>query len=427
MISKYFNNKIIRNGIIFSFFSFFNSGISFFLVLILARYLSPTEYGYLNLFTSITAILSLLMTLNTSSYFSVSFFKLEKRELKKILSGVILVLFGVSFSLSLLILVFSGVSAQYIGLGYKYQFLALLICFFQAFITLRLEIWRLEERPILYGFFSSLLSILSLGITLLFVIYFQAGWIGRVDSFIIVTTFFSLISLISLIKEKQIDRIKPSKKILHEALSYGLPLIPHSISTWVRQGGDRYLINYFLGVTQLGYFSFAFNVYNIILILGAAFNATYSVNIYKILSKDAKTGIITLRKQIKIMCFFFIVASISIFLFVYFLIPIFFPKYEPSTKYLFPLIMAGLFQCLYLCFVNFLFFYKKTKKLMYITVSISIFHFILSFFLTKYGMIYTAYITMFTNFLIFIIVALYANKYIKFNIFNFQKKIDESS
>lgn len=427
MISKYFNNKIIRNGIIFSFFSFFNSGISFFLVLILARYLSPTEYGYLNLFTTITAILSLLMTLNTSSYFSVSYFKLEKKDLQKILSGVVLVLLGVSFSLTVLILLFSRVSAQYIGLGYKYQLLALLICFFQAFITLRLEVWRLEEKPILYGVFSSLLSALNLGITLLFVIYFQAGWIGRVDSFIIVTTFFSLISLISLIKERQIERTKPSKKILHEALSYGLPLIPHSISTWVRQGGDRYLINYFLGVTQLGYFSFAFNVYNIILILGAAFNATYSVNIYKILSKDAKTGIITLRKQIKIMCFFFIIASMSIFLFIYFLIPIFFPKYEPSTKYLLPLIMAGLFQCLYLCFVNFLFFYKKTQKLMYITVSVSIFHFILSFFLTKYGMIYTAYITMFTNFLIFIIVAIYANKYIKFKIFNFRKKIDELS
>ncbi|MDR2951408.1 MAG: oligosaccharide flippase family protein [Prevotella sp.] len=416
MISRYLNNKLFRNGVIFSFFSFFNSGVSFFLIIILAKYFSPAEYGYLNLFTTITTILNLLMTLNTSGYFSISFFKLEKEDLQRILSGVVLVIFSVSTFLTLLIFIFSDISVKYIGLESKYQFLALLVCFFQAFITLRLEIWRLEEKPIIYGVFSSLFSLLSFGITLLFVIYFNSGWVGRVDSFVIVTTFFSLISIIMLIRDRYTIKIKPRKKILYNALSYGLPLIPHSISTWVRQGGDRYLINYFLGINQLGYFSFAFNVYNIILILGSAFNATYSVNLFKILSENEKTGVIILRKQIKIMCMFFTIASLLIFLFVYFLIPIFFPKYEPSTQYLFPLVMAGLFQCLYLCFVNFLFFYKKTRILMYITVSISFLHFILSFALTRYGMIYTAYITMFTNFLIFLIVAIYSNKYINFKI-----------
>ncbi|MBD8349067.1 lipopolysaccharide biosynthesis protein [Dysgonomonas sp. HGC4] len=413
------NNKLFRNGALFSIFSFLNSGISFLLLFVLANYFSPEEYGYLNLFTTITTVFSLLVTLNTNGFFSISYFRVSEETLKRIISCVLVVSFIVSFFFGVLIICFSSISSKIIGIGFQYQLIALIICFFQVFITLKLEIWRLEERPISYGVFTFGIAVFSAIFALYFVIKLDMGWLGRVYSQLLIIVSFFIISATLLIKEGYITRLEPTKKIMKEALLYGVPLVPHSLSTWIRQGLDRYIINLYLGVTEVGYFSFAFNIYNIILMIGTAFNATNSVHLFKILSevnKDEAEVKRKLRKQIKLMCVFFLAIALIIIMCSYIFIPIVFPQYNPSIPYLFPLVAAGFFQCLYFLFVNFLFFYKKTKKLMIITISVSVFHLLLSLAFTRFGMIYTAYISLFSNFLICLFVIIYSNRYLNFNL-----------
>ena len=42
-------NKLLLKGALFSFFSFFNQGASFLLLIILANYIAPSDYGTLSL------------------------------------------------------------------------------------------------------------------------------------------------------------------------------------------------------------------------------------------------------------------------------------------------------------------------------------------------------------------------------------------
>ena len=51
------HNKTVRNGGLFAIFSFFNRGISFVLLTILARYISPADYGELSLFNTLITLL----------------------------------------------------------------------------------------------------------------------------------------------------------------------------------------------------------------------------------------------------------------------------------------------------------------------------------------------------------------------------------
>ncbi len=412
LVNNLVNNKVFRHGVLFSFFSFLNNGISFLLILVLAKYFTPSEYGYLNLFTTLVTVFSLIISLNTLGFLSISFFNSTKEELQQIVKCILIVSLLVFSFFFIVIFIFSGYSLAWVGVGYQYQIIALLICLFQAVNNLKLEIWRLEEKPVSYGIYSLALVLLNSGLTLYFVVRLHMGWEGRVYSFFGVTGLFFITSLILLFKQRYIVNVKLTKIVFKQALSYGLPLIPHSLSTWIRQGGDRYIINLFLGIDQVGYFSFSFNIYNIVLMIGAAFNATNSVNIFKCLAEKNHDTERKLRKQIKIMSIFFVILSFIIWGGCCLSIPLWFPQYKPAIQYLFPLVMAGLFQCLYLLFVNFLFFYKKTKKLMYITVSVSVIHLLLSFALTRFGMIYTAYITMIGNFIIFFLVMLYARKFI---------------
>lgn len=74
-LRKLRTNTVFKNGILFTMFSFLNSGINFLLLIILANFISPLEYGELNLFNTFVTLLSMLISLNTTGIISVEFLK----------------------------------------------------------------------------------------------------------------------------------------------------------------------------------------------------------------------------------------------------------------------------------------------------------------------------------------------------------------
>lgn len=413
IISKIFKNSLFKNGALFAFFSFLNSGINFLLLIILANFISPLEYGELNLFNTFVTLLSMLISLNTTGIISVEFFKTSREQFRKVLNGVLLLSTGTLCFFTSLLLILSNYLNIALGLSTEYQWLALLICYLQVFSSVNLDIWRLEEKPVSYGLYSVSTVLLNFILTLTLVIAFHQGWLGRLYAQVGVGVVFFFISVTFLIRRGYLKKLWPDKRNLKDALSFGLPLIPHTTSTWIRQGLDRYIINYFYVTSDVGLFSFAYNFANVIQIVGFAFNATNSVFIYKNLSLDAVAARSCLWKQTKMMLLFFVLLAIFVCLATSIFIPVILPEYIGSIPYLFPLCIAAMSQCIYYLFVNYLFYYKKTRGLMYITFSMSILHFLLSLLLTRYSIMYTAYITMTVNFFITILVFLYSRKIYK--------------
>lgn len=413
IINKLQKNSVFKNGALFALFSFLNSGINFLLLIILANFISPLEYGELNLFNTFVTLLSMLISLNTTGIISVEFFKTSQEQFRKVLNGVLLLSTGTLCFFTFLLLLFSNYLKIAVGLSIEYQWLALFICYLQVFSAVNLDIWRLEEKPVSYGLYSVSTVLLNFVLTLILVITFHKGWLGRLYAQVGVGVIFFFISIAFLIKRGYFKKVWPDKKNVKDALSFGLPLIPHTTSTWIRQGLDRYIINFFYVTSDVGLFSFAYNFANVIQIVGFAFNATNSVFIYKNLSQDAVSARSRLWKQTKMMLLFFVLLAIFVCLATSIFIPVIIPEYAGSIPYLFPLCMAAMSQCIYYLFVNYLFYFKKTKGLMYITFSMSILHFLLSLLLTKYSIMYTAYITMTVNFIITTLVFLYSRKIYK--------------
>ena len=410
LYSKLKNNSSLKNGILFTIFAFLSNGINFLILITLAGYLSPDGYGQLNLFTTFITIFSVLIPLGTTGFVAVSFFRKTKEELRDVIN---IIFFISSFILILIlfILIFGGTLLEkMIGFSNEYQIIALLICFFQIFNLINLEIWRLEEKPIKYGIYSFGIAFFNFILTFIFVLLFKMDWTGRVYAQLAIAIIFFSISIYILIHRKYFILRKINIPLLKETLSFGVPLIPHQITSWIRQGLDRYIINFFIGTTSVGLFSFAFNFGNIIHMVGIAFNASNSVFIYKNLSDKTDATRNKLYKQTCFMSLFFFILTIIVFCGAYYLIPYIFPKYKESLPFLFPICLGAFFQCNYYLFVNYLFYYKKTKGLMYITTTISVLHLLLSFLFTRYSTLYTAYITLFSNFAICLLVILYSQK-----------------
>lgn len=379
-------------------------------MMLMARYVQPESYGQLSLFTTMISLLSIFICLNTNGMIGVNFFTASKDVIQRFLN--------VTLITSLLVYLFfltgtflmKSQFEDWTGLDTAFQFCAISVCLLQVVSSSLLDIWRLEEKVGRYGVFSMLMVISNLVLTVLFVALMKLDWQGRVYAQVLTCVLFSIIAFIVLVKKGYLKRVFPLKKDFVEGYKFGIPLIPHSTSFWLRQGLDRYIINAFFVQSAVGLFSFAYNFANIIQIIGSAFNASYSVNIYKTLATADADSMRVLRRNCRYLLSVYLLLTLAVCLFASMLIPLVFPKYSDCIIYLFPLCGGAMFQCFYLVYVNILFFYKKTKKLMYITFTCSLLHCLLSFLLTKYGVIYTAYISLFSNMLIFMGVYGYSRR-----------------
>lgn len=408
------HNKTVQNGAMFSIFSFLNAGISFVLLIIIAGFISPEGYGRINLFTTTVQIFTYLICLNSSGIVSIVFFKDNTESFKRSINTVLAIAIACFLFLSLILLLFNEALEKAIGLDFYFQWIALWICLITVVTQLNLDIFRIEEKVKQYGYYSVILTVLNFVLTLLLVITFKYDWKGRIYAQVISCLVLFAFSCFFLIKNKYITIIKPTKESLKEALSFGVPLIPHSASTWLRQGMDRYFINAFHSTAQVGLFSLSMNFANVITILGTAFNQTNSVYIYKNLSAENTNEVKNkLRKQTFVLTLFFGIVATIVAGGSYLLVPIVFPKYADAVKYIPLLCVSTFFKCIYLQFCNYLFYYKKTLGLMYITFGSALLQVVLSFTLTRYSVFYATVINAFIDFVIALAVFLYSRKFYK--------------
>lgn len=413
IIQRILNNKNFRNGALFALFSFFNTGINFVIMMVMARFIKPDSYGQLSLFTTMVSLPSIFICLNTNGFIGVNFFSSSKEKIQRLLNVVVLTTLLAYMVMLTAMCCFTSALEEVSGLTIVYQFYAISFCALNVMNALLLDVWRLEEKVWRYGTFSVLLVICNLILTVLFVGFLRWDWQGRMYAQVITCAGFAVLAFYILTKKNYLRMVFPKKEDFVGAYRFGIPLIPHTTSFWLRQGLDRYVINAFTTQAMVGLFSFAANFANIIQIIGSAFNASYSVNIYKTLATANIDSVKLLRRNCWYLVGVYFVITLLIFLFASLLIPFAFPQYNDCIIYLFPLCGGAMFQCFYLVYVNILFFYKRTKILMYITFTCSLLHCIMSLLLTKYGVIYTAYISLFSNMLIFMGVYGYSKRILR--------------
>ena len=413
IIQRILNNKNFRNGALFALFSFFNTGINFVIMMVMARFIKPDSYGQLSLFTTMVSLLSIFICLNTNGFIGVNFFSSSKEKIQRLLNVVVLTTLLAYMVMLTAMCCFTSALEEVSGLTIVYQFYAISFCALNVMNAFLLDVWRLEEKVWRYGTFSVLLVICNLILTVLFVGFLRWDWQGRMYAQVITCAGFAVLAFYILTKKNYLRMVFPKKEDFVGAYRFGIPLIPHTTSFWLRQGLDRYVINAFTTQAMVGLFSFAANFANIIQIIGSAFNASYSVNIYKTLATANIDSVKLLRRNCWYLVGVYFVITLLIFLFASLLIPFAFPQYNDCIIYLFPLCGGAMFQCIYLVYVNILFFYKRTKILMYITFTCSLLHCIMSLLLTKYGVIYTAYISLFSNMLIFMGVYGYSKRILR--------------
>ncbi len=407
-------NSTIKKASLYTIFSFLNSGINFFILLLLAALLTPSDYGLLNLFNTFYAVLLFLISLSTTGFVSVIFFKGSVIEYKRSVSAVLFITIVVFSVLSIILfLVPSQLAASYLGFSKTIGWIALWISMTQVSVTLILDIWRIEEKIYHYGFYSFLFALLNLLLTVFCVQWLAMGWLGRLYAQFLVTFIFSGIALVIMYK-KDLLKYFPDRNTIFKVLLYGIPLIPHAVSFWLRQGFDKYIVNFYYSVAMVGAYSLAMNIGSIINVIGNAYNSTNSVYLFKTFAQEYT--VLNYKNYVKRNNIAFAVFGVITFAVItvgLLLIKIFFHKYLPAMPYVIPLCIGSYLQCIYVLYVNVLFYYLKTKQLMIITFLCSLIHVLMSLWLTKYSLMNTCYVFVLSNLATMLMVYVYSNNILK--------------
>ena len=383
-------------------FSFFNSGVSFLLLIILAKFILPDDYGRLSIFNTIVTFLGYFIALSTTGYESITFFRKNRREFTSDFTAIHIIATFVFLFFSIVILVGGEKLASLLSLSVNLLWVALVISYTGVYVLMILSYYRVRQKVCQYGIISCSSAALNFVLALFFVVIMNDGWVGRVYSQLLCSIMASIIALYLYRRYRLLNFSNQSRQRFMNIILWGVPLIPHMAAIWIRQGLDRYIIESSHSMTEVGLFSFALNLVNIIIIIGSSFNNSFSVEIYQVLSSGLKAAEKkrTLYRKSQKMIVVFLVATVVVVLGCTLLVPFALPTYSKALPYFMILSIYGFVQCLYFLVVNYLFYYKKNKEIMYTTFGTSIIHLLLSLLLTKYSLFYTCVLYVFIQILI---------------------------
>lgn len=250
---------------------------------IFTRVFLPADYGIINLITSITYFLSLLLIFGMDAATSVSYYQYGK-EKKTIVSTAFwfLAIWGV-----VLVGLASLFSRQFSHLSFHTNsyYLLFLIAFATAFFTLLVSfaklIFRLEFQAKTFAFIAIFQAIISTALMIILVVVLKYGLAGYLGGTLI-GTFASFILAFGCILYRKTIIFKFNLTRLKEMLAYGVMMVPTALSFYVFDLSDRYFINHYWNLTELGLYSIAINIASLLTFFSIALGQAWTPYILKL-------------------------------------------------------------------------------------------------------------------------------------------------
>lgn len=363
---------------------FLNNSLPFLLLPILTSYLSADDFGKIATFNSIGAVAFIFVGLNLNSAVNVNYFLLSKKEMDLFVSNTLFVVTICFLVLLILMIALKTYVSSFFNIGFIWILLTIFNSYGLYVITINVTLWLAEKRPKSYGIFQISQTVFIFVSSLIFVINYNFDWRGRVLAISLGTLIFSLISWFSL-KKRNFLVFKINIDLILDALKFGLPLIPHTLSAWLRNGAIIFILVRMIGTTQAGLFDVGGKISLVISTLAIAVNKAWNPYLYNLLSNnptDIQKRKIVILMYLFFTCLFLMAIILSFFSTV--IVRAFLDiNFLESAKFIAWQSFGAAFYGMYTIVVSLIFYKKKTKILAIITITIALLNILLAYTLIK--------------------------------------------
>lgn len=391
------------------------SAISYIITPVYTRLLTPDEYGGYVVFATWLQIFGIIAMFNLQhgvfnngmiehpdkrNEYSFSMFGLS--------NVITIIFFAILFALYPFI-------KDYVGL--RWEFLILMLAVFLTEPAYRFWFTRqrfeLKYKNVILA--TLVIVLITQSITLLSVLCTKGSRMdARIYSFQLSYIIIYLIFGIYLAKK---SKFKTDTSFWKSAFMFNLPLLPHYLSMYLLGNCDKIMISNIVGESATAYYSIAHSVATISLMLWSSINGALIPYTYeKCKSKDYSS----ISKITTPILLVFAAVCLCVILLAPEVVWIMADKDYYQAIYVIPPIIGGVFfQIQYYIYANILYYYKKTKYVMYSSLVATILNILLNYiFIKMYGYMAAGYTTLVSYFVKSIMDYLALRKEVKTEVYN---------
>ena len=386
--------SLARKSVVYGFGSMLLKAIGFLLIPVYTRHLTSADFGTVALAGSLTAVLSILFALELRGAINYFYYQPGSPEERLSRNGTIwLAMVGLALILALVAdrlgqplfaLVFQSVPFDpYVRLVIWTTFFAVLGQFPQL-------IFQVREKPLPYVALLVSNAVLTIGLVIYFVVYRGLGAYGYLLGLFFAGALMSLPYLLVALRNL---RLTMQWGLLIPILLYSLPLVPHSLSSWLLELSDRFILEKFVPLAEIGIYSLGYQFGSIVNLVASAMNTAWVPFVFRILEQTPQEA----AARISRLSTYFVLVLTLVFLGVGLYVRevnllVTSDAFYPAYRVAYWVALGQLLQGLYYIPVNFLFLRNQTSYIPIITISSAVVDIILNLLLLPhYGMIAAAW------------------------------------
>ena len=399
---------LLGNALIYILSDGITKALSFLILPFVSFYLIPEQLGIAANFDVLQSILMLLAgqaIVNALPYF---YYDRSREEIGLLVSNLLFIIIVVNLCFLIIILLIYGLIDEYLHIGLFLQLLTLISVIANLLLSINLILYRLEEKPFVFLKLQLLQSLIYVFLLILLVVCLRKEALGKIYSAVFSCSIVCLLHIYLLYKRGYLIW-KIDRNSIGELLRFGIPLLPHSLSFWIKSGMDKILLTTFCGLSVNGLYSMAMSFGAIYSIFKVAFDNAYIPYLQKRISKMTFDNQKAEKKQLVrrsyiissvFFLLFFVVMFICWILIQYVLSDLYRDSFQFIPWILFSLTIYSFYSLV----VQYPYTAKKTLGLGIITFSGSIIQLLLTFVLVrmlgadgiKYSLVIGALVTMFS-------------------------------
>jgi O-antigen/teichoic acid export membrane protein len=361
-LQKGLNSPLARTIGIYTFLNFFLRGISFLITPLFTHYISPDEFGTLNIYLNSINFVTPFVAVGITNTVAVDYFKTSREALSRHIATSLLLSLGIVGVFFVLIIGFQNTLETYFHVSLLLLLAIPLLCFFNLVIDLAFILLRNENQVKKVTIATILRTVLELATSVGFIILLLWGWQGRLYSLILATALAFVGGMVYLFKKYELSWQFDVAFVRRESLFWMSSIVGFYFVVSFNII-DKYIIKYFCTPQELGNYSLATQFGFIILTFSSAVTAAYFPTLFKELSEQKPYAFIL--KKIFLLIGALIIIALGSIVVVYLMM-----KYYINERY------AGAWEYYYMVALNYgtwsimvLFYgflnYFKMKRLMF--------------------------------------------------------------
>lgn len=403
--------KLGKNITLVAIGTFSSKLLNFFLIPLYTACLTTSEYGTVDvMFVTINLLLPLVTIVIFEALLR---FALDHQYDKStvFMSGIFVSGIGVIVFLlfSPLILLFDS---------FKDYYFLFVICFIARVVYEDLIYFaRGIEEIKAYSLTSIFNTALVLGLNIAFLVLFHLGIVGYMLANALAYT-LSAVFLFALSKMRRYfpKNLKFDFRVIKEMATYSLPMVPNSISWWISNSSDKYVLTYFYGTTITGLYSIAYKIPSIINAFSSMFEKAWQISSVEDFGSDASktfySDVYYKYASLQLLC------SSGVILFANLIARIMFKlEFYNAVMFVPILVIAVMFHSLGAFFGTIYTAAKHTSTLFYSTSLGAVFNIIANFVLIpKYNGYGAAIATLCSYLIVYLFRLVDSRKYLKFEV-----------